>query len=179
MKTNVLIIVIISILLTSCTPTLPTQEIEGTNSVPTAVSFTETALTPEPVVKVELTATESPTQVPSVTPPSCVTLLTPPNGAEIPAIGKVTFSWSPMDEVTLYVLTIILPSSNTVSFETKQTFRDQYMEAFSTGGSYQWKVTAIAQDRKRNEICSSELAEFSKPASTLPNQPENDDSKKK
>ena len=176
---RIAVLFIIVVLLTSCTPSMPTQEVESTNSVPTAVSFTETAMTQELVVTVEPTATESPTQVPSTTPPSCVTLLTPHNGAEIPAIGKVTFSWSPMDEVTLYVLTIILPSSNTVSFETKQTFRDQYMEAFSTGGSYQWKVTAIAQDRKRNEICSSELATFNKPASTLPNQPTNEDSKKK
>lgn len=167
----------IAVLLTSCTPSMPTQEIEVTNSVPTAVSFTETAMTQELVATLEPTATESPTQMPSTTPPSCVTLLNPPNGAEIPAIGKVTFSWNPMHEAVFYVLNIVLPSGVIVSFETKLTFRGQYMEAFSAGGQYQWKV--IAQDRKRNEICSSELATFSKAASTLPNQPSNEDSKKK
>jgi hypothetical protein len=158
---------------------MPTQEIKGTNFVPTAVSSTETAVTQEPVVTVEPTATESPTQVPSMTPSSCVTLLTPPKGAEIPAMGKVTFSWSPLNEATFYVLTIILPSGQTAAFETKQTFRNQYMEAFSTGGSYQWKVTALAQDRKRSEICSSELATFSKPASAQPPPNRIEDGKKK
>lgn len=179
MKTNVVIVVIIVILLTSCTPRMPTQEIEVTNNVPTEVSFTEVVMTKEPVVTQEptATATEAPTIAPSKTPPSCVTLLTPPNGAEIPAIGKVTFSWNPLNEATFYALNIMLPSGETVSFETEQTFRDQYMEVFSAGGNYQWRV--IAQDRKRKEICSSELATFNKPASKQPNQPKNDDKKKK
>jgi hypothetical protein len=177
MKTNVVIVVIIAILLTSCTPTMPTQEIEVTNHVPTKVSFTEVAMTQELVVTEELIATEAPTKAPSKTPLSCVTLLTPPNGAEIPAIGKVTFSWNPMNEATFYVLNIMLPSGETVSFDTKQTFRGQYMEAFSAGGQYQWRV--IVQDRKRNEICSSELATFRKPTYNQPQQPRNDDSKRK
>ena len=136
-------------------------------------------MTPTLVVTQEPIATESPTKAPSQTPPSCVTLLTPLNGTEIPAMGAVTFSWSPMDEATFYVLTLILPSGSTVSFDTKQTFRGQYMEAFAIGGSYQWKVTAIAQDRKRNEICSSELAAFSKPASAQPPPIKSEDRKKK
>ena len=176
MKTNVVIVVIIPILLASCTPRIPTQEIEVTNYVPTEVAVTEVAMTQELVVTEELIATEAPTEVPSKTPLSCLTLLTPPNGTEIPAIGKVTFTWNPMNEATFYVLTIILPSGETVSFDTKQTFRGQYMEAFSAGGQYQWRV--IAQDRKRNEICSSDLATFSKSTYYQP-QPRNDDSKKK
>ena len=179
MKTKIAILLIIDILLTSCAAETATQEVEVTHSVPAEMPSTEVAMTPTLVVTQEPIATESPTKAPSQTPPSCVTLLTPLNGTEIPAMGKVTFSWSPMDEVTFYVLTIILPSGNTASFETKQTFRDQYMEAFSTGGSYQWKVTAIAQDRKRNEICSSELATFSKPASAQPPPIKNEDRKKK
>ncbi len=179
MKTKNAILVIIGILLTSCAAETATREVEVTNYGPTEVSFTEVAMTPDLVVTQELIATESPTKAPSQTPLSCVALLTPLNSTEIPAIGKVTFSWSPMDGVTFYVLTIILPSGNTVSFDTKQTFRDQYMEAFSMGGSYHWKVTAIAQDRKRNEICSSELATFSKPASAQPPPIKNEDRKKK
>ncbi|SRR6266545_1185998 len=177
MKTNIVIVVMIPILLASCTARMPTQEIEVTNYVPTEVS-TEVA-TKEPVVTEEptATATEAPTKVPSKTPLSCLTLLTPPNGVEIPAIGKVTFSWNPMNGATYYALNIMLPSGETVSFETKQTFREQYMEAFSAGGQYQWRV--IAQDRKRKEICSSELATFNKPAYKQPKQPRNDDRKKK
>jgi hypothetical protein len=177
MKTNVVIVVIIAILFSSCTPRMPTQEIEVTNYVPTEVSFTEVAMTQELVVTEDLIATEAPTKAPSKTPLSCVTLLTPPNGAEIPAMGKVTFSWNPMNEATFYALNLMLPSGETVSFETKQTFREQYMEAFSAGGKYEWKV--IAQDRKRSEICSSALATFSKPAYEQPKQPRNDDRKKK
>jgi hypothetical protein len=176
MKLRIAVLVIIAILLTSCTLRMATQEIEATNSVPTEVSFTKTAMTHGLVVTMEPTATESPTKVPSQTPSSCVTLLTPPNGAEIPAIGKVTFSWNPINEAVFYVLIIVQPSGATTSFDTKLTFRGQYMEAFSAGGQYQWKV--IAQDRKRNEICSSELATFSKPASNLPNPPGNEDPKK-
>ena len=135
-------------------------------------------MTPTAVATQELIATQSPTKAQSLTPPGCVTLLTPLNGTEIPAMGKVTFSWNPMSGASSYVMNIILPSGVTVSFETKQTFRDQYMEAFSTGGSYQWKVTAIAQDKKRNEICSSQLATFSKPAGQ-PQPIQTDDGKKR
>jgi len=177
MNIRIAILFIIAVLLTSCNPGVPTQEIEVTTSVPTAVVFTETAITQEPVVTVEPTATRSPTPVPSATPPSCTTLLTPPNGAELPAIGKVTFSWDPMPEALSYALNIVLPSGQTVSLETDQTFREQYMEVFSAAGQYQWQV--IAQDRKRQEICSSELATFSKPASNLPRQPSDEDKHKK
>lgn len=176
MKIRTVIPFIIAIVLNSCAPSMPMQEIEGIASTPTTASFTETAIAPELGSTLEPNATASLTQVPSTTPPSCVSLLTPPNGVEIPAIGKVTFSWNSLPEAMFYVLIIVLPSGATASFDTKVTFRGQYMEAFPAGGQYQWKV--IAQDRKRNEICSSELATFSKPASNLPNQPLNEDSKK-
>ena len=57
MKTNVVIVVIIASLLTTCTPAMPAQEIEVTNHVPTEVSFTEAAMTPVLVVTEEPTAT--------------------------------------------------------------------------------------------------------------------------
>lgn len=181
MKTNVLIVVIIAILFTSCTSGMPTQEIQVTSvvtaDVPTEVSFTKAAVTQEPVLTQKLIATETPTIAPSKTPPGCVTLLTPPNDAQIPAMGKVTFSWDPINKAPFYVLNIILPAGETVSFETKQTFRDQYMEAFPAAGNYQWRV--IAQDRKHNEICSSESAAFSKPAYEQPRHTGNEDRPKK
>lgn len=173
MKTNILIVVIIAILLTSCAPKMPAPEIEVTNDVPTELPVTEVTMTQELLVTAEPTATKTPTKV-----PDCMALLTPRNDAEIPAIGKVTFSWNPVNAASFYVLDLILPSGTTVSFETKQTFRNQYMEAFSAGGTYQWKVTAFTQDRKRNAICSSELATFNKPASTLP-QPTGNPNRKK
>jgi hypothetical protein len=172
MKTNAVIVVIISILFTSCNPAMPTQEIDATNHVPTAVSITKVPMTAELVVTEELIATAAPTQ----TPVSCVTLLTPLNDTELPAMGKITFSWSPVNEATFYVLSVMPASGGAVTFETQQTFREQYVEVFWAAGNYQWSV--VAQDRKRNEICSSALATFSKPASPQPEPARNDDRKK-
>ena len=91
-----------------------------------------------------------------------MTLLTPENGADLPPEGKVTFSWTPMNEAGSYVLNIIPPSGETVTFETDQTFRDRYMEAFTAGGEYQWQVTAKGADG--SEICISKAFVFDKPA---------------
>jgi hypothetical protein len=184
MKANLLIVIIIAVLISACTPNVPTQDIKVTTDVPTKTplieaSFTTMPVTPEPRIKDIPTLTKTPTQVPSKTPPGCLSLLTPLDGAELPAAGKVTFSWSPRPDAASYVLNIILPSGISFAFETEQTFRDQYIEAFSSAGSYQWNVTVIGSDRKRTRICSSELATFSKPASAVPPQPDNDDRKKK
>jgi hypothetical protein len=158
MKTKIAIFIIIAILLTSCGAETATQEIE----VATEVSVTEAPVIQESVVTEEPVATEPPTEAPPTEPPlACVTLLTPVNGVNIPPVGKVTFSWTSMGEAGSYVLNIILPSGETVSFETDQTFRDRYMEAFVAGGEYQWQV--IAQDTDGSEICVSEVASFDKP----------------
>jgi hypothetical protein len=176
MKTNILLIVIVAFLFTSCAPGVPTQAIEVTAHTPTKIPFTAVPTTAQPATETP-TATATPTIVPSQTPPSCLALLTPSDGEEFPAMGRVTFSWSPVNDTTFYALTIMSPSGETVSFETKQPIRALYLEALPAGGTYQWKV--IAEDRKRNEICSSELATFSKPTYTGPNQPVNDKKKKK
>ena len=97
---------------------------------------------------------------------ACVILLAPVKGADLPLTGKVTFSWTPMNEAESYVLNIILPSGETISFETDQTFRDRYMEAFVAGGEYQWQV--IAQDKNGSEVCVSEVSTFDKPAYEKP-----------
>lgn len=165
----------LAVVLASCAPGVPTQEIKVSEEIP----VTRTATIQEPVVTETPTAIETPTLIPSMTPPGCLTLLTPLDGAQIPATGKVTFAWEPMDGAAFYVLEIIQPSGAAASFETKQTFRDQYMEAFWTGGSYQWRVIAIAQERKRTELCRSELAMFSKSASNPPPQTNDDDRKKR
>ena len=166
MKTKIVLLLIIGILLSSCAPATPTQESEVVNDVVTEASATEVPIAQEPVVTEEPVATEAPTEIPTETPIACVTLLTPVNGVEIPPIGKVTFSWTPMDEAGNYVLNIILPSGEVVPFETDQTFRDRYMEAFTAGGEYQWQV--IAQGMNGGEICVSEVARFEKPAYQKP-----------
>jgi hypothetical protein len=162
MKTKITILVIIGFLLTSCAPETATQE----NEVSTEAPVTESLVTQESTVTEEPVATESPTEAPTEPPLTCVTLLTPINGVDIPPIGKVTFSWTPMNEAGSYVLNIILPSGDIVPFETDQTFRDRYMEAFVAGGEYQWQV--VAQGANGSEICVSEVATFDKPAYEKP-----------
>jgi hypothetical protein len=157
MKIKITTLVIIGILLTSCAPQTATQESEVSTETPVM----ETALTQTPV------AMESSAEVPAEHLPTCVTLLAPMNDAEIPPVGKVTFSWTSMDETGSYVLNIILPSGETLAYETDQTFHDRYMEAFIAGGEYRWQV--IAQNNDGSEICISEVATFNKVAYEKPN----------
>jgi hypothetical protein len=161
MKTKIAVIIFISILLVSCAPTTPTQEIQ----VDVAEGATQEIVTEVPATQIsdviqETMIVESPSVVPTESPMVCVTLLTPVNGAEIPPVGKVTFSWTPVNGAGNYVLKIILPSGNVVPFETTQIFRDRYMEAFTAGGEYQWQV--VAQDENGNEMCVSEVVKFEK-----------------
>ena len=164
MKTKVVILVLLSILFSSCVQELPTQEDEvvdvATEEISTEEPVSQTIATEEPIV------TEEPTEAPTETPIACVTLLSPVNGVEIPPVGKVTFSWTALNEAGKYVLNIILPTGDIVPFETDQTIYDRYMEAFTFGGEYQWQV--IAQDENGSEICVSEVAKFNKPAYNPP-----------
>jgi hypothetical protein len=164
MKTKVAILVFLSILLFSCAPATPTQEDEvmeiATEEIVTEEPISQPVVTEEPIV------TEEPTETPTETPIACVTLLTPVNGVEIPPVGKVTFSWTPMDEAGKYILNIILPTGDVVPFETDRIFYDRYMEAFSVGGEYQWQI--IVQSKDGSEICVSEVAKFDKSAYNPP-----------
>jgi hypothetical protein len=177
MKTTILLIVIAAFLFNSCAPGVPTQETKVTTSTPTRVVPTDVTMSPTLVLTEEPTATETATIVPSPAPPSCLALLTPVDGEEFEATGRVTFSWSPVKETIFYALNIMSPSGETVSFETKEPVRALYLEALPAGGTYQWNV--IAEDRKRQEICSSEPATFSKPSYEPPKQPETNKKKKK
>jgi len=159
MKTKVAILVFFSILLVSCVPTTPTQEDE-------VVEIATEEIPSEESVSLPIT-TEEPTETPTETPIACVTLLTPVNGAEIPPVGKATFSWTARDEAGKYVLNIILPSGDVVPFETDQTFHEQYIEVFSFGGEYQWQV--VTQGKDGSVICISEVSKFNKPSYTPPN----------
>jgi hypothetical protein len=171
MITKVAVTVFTTILLVSCAPTTPTEEIHvDVAEVATREIVIEVPATPESAVTQVPVAIESPTVTPTETPLACATLLTPENGANLPVTGKVTFSWAPMDGTASYLLNFILPSGQTVSFETEQTSRDRFMEAFISGGEYQWQV--IAEGTDGNEICVSEVFTFDKPAYEQPQKPE-------
>ena len=164
MKTKVVIFALLSILFSSCVQATPTQEDEvveiATEEVTTEEPISQPITTEEPV------ATEEQTEVPTETPIACVTLLAPVNGVEIPPVGKVTFSWTSLDEAGKYVLNIILPTGDIVLFETDQTVYDRYMESFSFGGEYQWQV--VVHDKNGSEICVSEVTRFNKSAYNPP-----------
>jgi hypothetical protein len=91
---------------------------------------------------------------------SCSRLLSPSDGANIPPVGKQTFLWTSIAEAGSYVQKITLPSGETLSYETNQTLKDFYMEAFIAGGEYKWQI--VAQDSDGSEICSSEVYSFEK-----------------
>lgn len=161
MKTKFSILVFVSLLIFSCAPVTPTQANEVVEIV-TEEIVTEAPATQESITTEESIVTEEPTEAPI----TCVTLLTPVDGGEIPPVGKVTFSWTVMDEAGKYVLNIILPTGDVVPFETDKSTYDRYMEAFVFGGEYQWQV--IAQGIDGNEICVSEIAKFNKSAYQAP-----------
>lgn len=183
MKTNFFIVIMAATLLASCTSGLPAQDAAATKDVPSEVpeqatmTYTPAVLAQELLVTEQTTVTETPTITPTQTPFRCAALLSPANEAQIPAIGRITFAWEPIRNASFYVLNITLPSGATFTLETDQTSRDQYMEAFPAGGQYQWNV--IVQDRKKSEICSSEVATFSKPVYYPPKQQDDDKKRKK
>ena len=128
----------------------------------TSDSFTFfTVQEPKPVPEIEEEPEPIPTFTPTPEPLICVQPLTPEDGAELPNIGKVIFSWTEMDDATEYILEITMPSGNIVSFESDKAEIARYMEAFEQGGEYQWSITSMNTDGE--EICESVVLAFTKP----------------
>jgi hypothetical protein len=152
MKTKLILLFVL--LLTSCMPAMPTEELVSATEIP--VQAPTSTDTPMPIPA----NTFIPTDVPTATSLACSALLTPADGAKLPETGKVTFSWEPMQNAALYKLNIVLPSNDIASFDLDKTKRDQYIEMFSAGGEYHWQVIAI--DADGNKICTSTLFSFSK-----------------
>lgn len=110
--------------------------------------------------------TPTETQTPTQTAIPCFHLLTPENGAKLPAIGKVTFSWESMQGATRYQIQFTLPSGQVVSFDTENTNTTRYIESFITGGIYTWQVVALDGDSAI--VCIAKPFTFEKPAYTPP-----------
>ncbi len=105
------------------------------------------------------TLTPRPTPPPTATALSCVRLLTPANGAKLPAEGRVNFSWEPMPDAAAYWLEITLPSGQTALFDSTDS-RDLYLESFRSAGIYYWHVVAL--DRGGGLLCTSDPFVFEK-----------------
>jgi hypothetical protein len=122
---------------------------------------------PDPTLipAVDIPAARLPTLTPRPTPPptatslTCVHLLTPENGAALPAMGRVTFSWEPMPEAAAYWLEIRLPNGQTATFDSTGS-RDLYLEAFRMDGVFYWQVSALGHGG--GLLCTSDPFVFEK-----------------
>jgi len=139
------------------------------NTVATLTATPSKANTPLPTETNTPAETATPTETPTEIP--CFRLLSPENNAKLSTIGKIIFSWEAMQGATTYKLEIVFPSMQSIFFESNSTSRDQYIEAFSMGGKYQWKVTAF--DVNGMEICTAESFTFEKPEYKPPSQNNN------
>ena len=152
----------LTLLLAGCVPATPTVTDPPAEDNPTPTE-TPTLEPLEPDAAI-FTATPTSTTTPTATATSfvCARLISPENGLELPAVGKVTFAWEPVEGADSYLLNFTLPNGTIVTFETDETTKDLYMEAFGMSGEFEWNVTAL--DINENEICISEAALFTKPA---------------
>ena len=97
----------------------------------------------------------------------CLDLLTPLDKADLPADGKVVFSWTANEEAESYSLNFIFPDGLTLNFTTDETSKNRYMDgfsmhpAYSQSGEHQWNVTAL--NAAGEEICQSDFFTFTKP----------------
>ena len=112
------------------------------------------------------TPTSTPPETPTPTEIPCFRLLSPENGAKLPAVGKITFSWETMQGAVRYQIQFTFPSGQVISFDSENTSNTRYIESFIAGGIYAWQVIAIGGDGQ--EICIAEPFTFEKPAYAPP-----------
>ncbi len=129
----------------------------STNTSTAAPTATITQ-TPNP----SLTSTEipSPTLTETLTP-SCLRLLNPSNGANLPSLGKQTFEWEPLTGAKKYVLQINAPGNRKQTFESEQPSIYRWLNTIPWAGDYSWQV--IALDADGQIMCESGPFGFTKP----------------
>jgi hypothetical protein len=143
------------------------------NAVSTFTATPSKTYTPTPTETNTPTATPIETQTPTPTEIPCFRLLSPENGAKLPAVGKITFSWEAMQGAAHYKIQFTFPSGQVASFDVENTSSTRYIESFLAGGTYIWKV--IAFDSSGLEICTAESFTFEKPEYVPPQEPKNND----
>jgi hypothetical protein len=113
------------------------------------------------------TPTATPTPLPTATAtPSCFTLLSPADGANLPAEGQVDFTWTEYPGAYKYIVTFIQPNGYASTVLAWTPSLSQYIEAFADAGTYQWKVTVKNADIQ--DICTAGPFTFTKPQSVVP-----------
>jgi len=101
-------------------------------------AFRETAL---PFVNLPTAGTSvTPVPVPTLDPALAALpkfkLLTPSQGSQLKAMGRVTFSWETYLGAASYRLEIISPTGKKVIFLMKSTQHNRYMESLPWGGNF-------------------------------------------
>ncbi len=110
-----------------------------------------------------------PVEPPTAVPASCVTLLTPADGASEPAMGPVDFTWTVYPGAYKYILSIKPPHAQAIDFINWEPQHRRYMESLKPGGTYQWWITV--KDKQIQDVCTSGTFTFTKPETILPTQP--------
>ena len=112
------IILLCALILFACQKTTPT------------ITPTPTATYTQPPSDNNQPSTSTHTPTPTLTPtPLCLQLIEPLEGAQLPAIGKVTFSWQSAIAVDSYILEFSTPSGDTITFTTTETVLIRYIES--------------------------------------------------
>lgn len=110
------------------------------------------------------TATVTPTPTASASPAAgcALQLISPANGASLPAFGEVVFRWNPQPGAVEYRLQIISINGAVNTFSTAEASLSRYLESLTTAGTYSWQVSALGADGQ--VICSAGSFTFTKPA---------------
>ncbi|MCP4138890.1 MAG: hypothetical protein GY755_01110 [Chloroflexi bacterium] len=165
----ILLTTIIILLLSACEFPSQTEE-PAPEPAPLAEVEVPEVVEPEPEEIAPETdeeeAAPEPTATFTPTPTPCVELLSPLNLADLPAEGKVVFSWEAHPEADSYSLNFIFPDGLTLEFATNETTKNRYMDGFSMhpaynqSGEHQWNVNAL--NAAGEELCQSDLFTFTK-----------------
>ena len=178
------ILLLCLITLCACHKTAPATETPDSeqNTQTSTPTTTPTVTQTKPPADRSDLSMPSPTATPTNTPtptPFCIQLIEPFDGAELPKMGKVTFSWHSTVNADAYILEFTTPSGEVVSFTTSKTFLMRYIESLPAPGEYLWQVQAL--DGDNNQICVSTQSHFIKSQSPIVNNPaisdEEDDNK--
>ncbi|MBC7876218.1 MAG: FecR domain-containing protein [Anaerolineales bacterium] len=94
---------------------------------------------------------------------ACFQIIQPANGSSLPGMGRIAFEWETQPGAQKYIVTFTDQNGYRGIIETTETSMEKFIEILPNGGDYSWAVTSYGEDG--NEICTTESASFSKPAS--------------
>ncbi|MEZ0396726.1 MAG: FecR domain-containing protein [Anaerolineales bacterium] len=133
------------------------------NSVPEASALLPDILATLTAYPTPTAATPTPSVTPASTPtPGCaLQLLSPANGAALPAAGEIIFSWSPQAGAAKYQVQFISIGGAVNSLQTDENSLRLYIESLTAAGTYSWQVSAL--NAQGEVICTAGAFTFTKP----------------